>query len=57
MFVGNKFPTLPRKPNMISLGSHKNNNSLCPDEFLIKLKHYFNQNLSHVSYFSAVSLL
>ena len=43
--VGNKFPPLLRKYDRVSCGTiHKNNNSYCPDEFLIKLKH----QLSHM---------
>ena len=54
--VGNKFPPIPRKHNRISRGTcHKKNNSLSPDEFLIKMKH--DVNLSNVPYFYRVSPL
>ena len=38
-FVGDNFPPLPRKCNMISCySSHKNNNPLSPGELIVKFK-------------------
>ena len=58
VLVDKRFPSLLRKHNRISGGnSHKNNISLSPDEFLIKLKDHLNHNLSDSSNFSRISLL
>ena len=58
MLVGNKFPPLLRTHNRFSRGSsHKNNNSLSPNEILITLKHHLNHNLSDVLNSSTSSLL
>ena len=49
MFIGNKFPPLPRKHDRVSRGTiHKNNNSFSPDESLIKLKDHLSHSLSDV---------
>ena len=58
VLVGNKSPSPTRNHYQISCGtSRKNDNSLAPDEFLIKLKHHLNLTLSDVFNFSRVSLL
>ena len=58
MLADSKFPPLLRKHNNIYRGtSQQNNNTLSPDEFLVKLKHHFNHNLSDVPNFSRVSIL
>ena len=58
MIAGRNFPPLRTKYDRISCDtSHKNNISLSPGEFLIKLKHYLNRYLSDVPNFSTVSLL
>ena len=58
MLVGNKFPPPPVRHNRIFRGnSHKNNNSSPPDEFLIKIKHNLNHDLSDVPNFFRLAIL
>ena len=56
--VGSKIPPLSGKHNRTSYDTpHKNNIFKFADEFLIKLKHHLNYNLSDVPNFSRVCLL
>ena len=57
MFVGNKFPPLPRKHGRVSCGTtHRNENSCSANEFLIKPKHHLSDNLLDVANFCRLSL-
>ena len=56
--TGNEIPSLPGKHIRTSCGTpHKNSIFKFANEFLIKLKHHLNCNLSDVCNFSRVCLL